>query len=152
MAHRPGKPTGQVEPAAPAGADRCVERLPTVAEYNALRRAAGWRELPAGAAAAALANSLYSVCVCCGDAVIGCGRVVGDGGAYFYVQDVIVCGPHRGRGIARRIMDAIMGYIDEAAPQGAFIGLMTAPGLEAFYGRYGFRPLPGDSPGLGFWR
>ena len=154
MTHPPGRKSGQgggTPPSAHAAIDR-VERLPTIAEYNALRRSAGWHALPDGAAAAALAHSLYGVCLCLDDEAIGCGRVVGDGGAYFYIQDLIVRPEYRGHGLAHRIMESVMAYIDEAAPQGAFIGLMAAPGLETFYARYGFRRLPEDSPGLGFWR
>lgn len=158
MTRRPGRTSGQGAGAVPSphasarAAIDCLERLPSIAEYNALRRLAGWHTLADEAAAAALAHSLYGACLCLGDEVIGCGRVVGDGGAYFYVQDVIVHPKYRGQGLARRIMDSLMAYIDAAAPQGAFIGLMTASGLETFYAHYGFRPLPDDSPGLGFWR
>lgn len=37
-----------------------------------------------------LYNSLFSVCVIFEDGIVECGRVIGDGGIYFYVQAVIV--------------------------------------------------------------
>jgi len=82
-----------------------------------------------------------------GDAV-GCGRVVGDGGVYFYVQDVIVLPELQGLGWGARIMDAVMRYLDASAPPGSFIGLMAAKDVEGFYRRYGFDRRPDDRPGM----
>ncbi len=193
-----------------------VKRLPTVEEYQALRRAVGWAEVDAQAVARGLANSLFSVCVVCGEHrsegdagsqaddsagastsrlreydsagaspsqlhqhdsagaspaargcgpllgsagastsrpsghgnVIGCGRVVGDGGIYFYVQDVMVLPAYQKQGLGRRIMDAIMAYIAAHARSNSFIGLMAADGVAPFYYRYGFGERPPNRPGM----
>jgi GNAT superfamily N-acetyltransferase len=180
-----------------------VERLPTVEEYQALRRAAGWAEVDAEAVARGLVNSLFSVCVVCGERpseedaesqaggsvgvspaqfredgsagaspaargrgpllgsagaspsrssehgdIIGCGRVVGDGGVYFYVQDVMVLPAYQRQGLGRRIMDAIMAYISAHAGSNSFIGLMAANGVAPFYYRYGFTERPPNRPGM----
>jgi ribosomal protein S18 acetylase RimI-like enzyme len=97
---------------------------------------------------AGLENSLFSVCVISENKVIGCGRVIGDGGIYFYVQDIIVLPEFQGRGIGERIMDVIMEYLRAHAPEGAFIGLMAAKGVHRFYERYGFKKRPSDAPGM----
>jgi ribosomal protein S18 acetylase RimI-like enzyme len=124
------------------------ERSPTADEYRRLRAATGWDELNTRAAATGLRNSLYAVCAVCDGQAVGCGRVVGDGGAYFYVQDVIVLAEHRGQGIGRRIMDAIIKYLDFRAEHNAFVGLMAARGAAGFYERYGFERRADDRPGM----
>jgi ribosomal protein S18 acetylase RimI-like enzyme len=125
-----------------------VERNPTSKEYQRLRRAVGWLDLEAEAIGIGLQNSLFSVCVILENKVIGCGRVIGDGGIYFYIQDIIVLPEFQGMGIGRRIMDAIMEYLKAHARDGAFIGLMAAKGVSRFYERYGFKKRPSDAPGM----
>jgi GNAT superfamily N-acetyltransferase len=61
------------------------------------------------------------------------GRVVGDGGIYFYVQDVIVVPEWQRRGIGSEIMNAIMAFVGSNASPGAFVGLMAARGAAQFY-------------------
>ena len=131
------------------GADtKLVERALTVDEYQRLRASTGWSQVSRDCAGAGMDRALFSVCAVAGDEVIGCGRVVGDGGLYFYVQDVIVLPEYRGRGIGRSIMSAIMGHIESHARPGAFIGLMAARGYAGFYEKYGFARRPDEAPGM----
>ncbi len=95
-----------------------------------------------------LHNSLFSVCVIFENEVVGCGRIIGDSGIYFYIQDVIVLPDFQGKGIGKRIMDAIMDYLKTYAHSGAFVGLMAAKGTSKFYERYGFMERSNDSPGM----
>ncbi len=88
-----------------------VERTPATEEYGKLRIAAGWDEIDTQAAERGLNNSVCSVCAVHKGEVIGCGRLIGDGAMYFYLQDVIVLPKFQGKGIGRRIMEAIMDYI-----------------------------------------
>jgi GNAT superfamily N-acetyltransferase len=134
----------------PATPYRLEERPPTPDEYRALRAAVGWGAQDEEAVRAALTGALYSVCATLDGAVVGCGRVVGDGGLYYYVQDIVVTPRHQGRGVGRLIMDAVMRYFRAHARRGAFIGLMAADGKAGFYERYGFaaRPSPGFGPGM----
>jgi hypothetical protein len=37
-----------------------------------------------------LTHALFTVCALYEGNVIGCGRVIGDGGLYFYLQDIMV--------------------------------------------------------------
>lgn len=131
-----------------------VERLPNVEEYRALRHAVGWRDVDYYAAQKSLRNSLYGVCVLHGEMVIGCGRVIGDGGLCFYIQDIMVSPLHQGQGLGRRMMDNIMHYLKENAHQGSFAALMAARGAASFYHQYGFfeRPTQDYGPGMSlFW-
>ena len=95
-----------------------------------------------------LQNSLFSVCVILENKLIGCGRVIGDGGIYFYVQDIIVLPEFQGKGVGGRIMDAVMEFLKAHARDGAFVGLMAAEGVSKFYERFGFKKRPSDAPGM----
>lgn len=130
------------------GTYELVERDPTVQEYQRLRRAVGWSEMTDEGVAAGLPNALYSVVLEAEGRAVGCARIVGDGGLYFYLQDVIVAPEHRGRGQGARLMDALMTYVERSARPGAFVGLMAAVGAEPFYERYGFRRRSEQQPGM----
>lgn len=132
-----------------------VERPPTVKEYQALRVAVGWGEADEIAIGKSIDNSLYWVSLRKQEAVIGCGRVVGDGGLCFYLQDLIVLPAYRGQGLGHRLMEKLMEYVQANARQGGFVGLMAAKGVEEFYVKYGFmkRPTPKYGPGMIlFWK
>ena len=125
-----------------------VERSPTVEEYQRLREAVGWGSVDVEATEMGLRNALFSVCVIYRDKVIGCGRVVGDGGIYFYIQDIMVLPEFQGNGLGRRIMDGVMSYLSSHAHPNAFIGLMAAKGVSGFYEKYGFAERPPSRPGM----
>lgn len=124
------------------------ERSPTVAEYRRLRDAVGWGAVAEEGLAAGLASALYSCVILQEGDVVACGRVIGDGGVYFYVQDVIVLPELHGRGLGAMVMEAVMAYLGRVAPPGAFVGLMAASNVAGFYERYGFRRRPDDRPGM----
>jgi hypothetical protein len=125
-----------------------VERAPTPDEYRRLRASVGWNELSPDGIRAGLSGSLYSVVRERDGDAVGCGRVVGDGGVYFYVQDVIVVPELQGVGWGARIMAAVMHYLEASVRPGSFIGLMAAKDVEGFYRRYGFDRRPDDRPGM----
>ena len=127
---------------------RLVERTPTTEEYRRLRDAVGWNEMTDEGVRAGLSSALFSVVLERDGEAVGCARVVGDGGIYFYVQDVIVDPELQGQGWGARLMDAVMRYLDGAARAGAFIGLMAAKDVEALYLRYGFERRADDRPGM----
>jgi GNAT superfamily N-acetyltransferase len=83
--------------------------LPTAPEYTAMRRHVGWSEVDPDAVARALTASLAGVVARdrAGE-LVGMGRVVGDGGVYLYLQDVIVREPWRGRGLGTAITEALL--------------------------------------------
>ena len=83
------------------------------------------------------------------DRDVACGRVVGDGVLYFYIQDVIVIPEARNQGHGRRIMEHLMERGLEIAPVGAAIGLMSAVGKEGFYQKFGFATRPSANFGAG---
>jgi GNAT superfamily N-acetyltransferase len=129
---------------------RVEPRAPTVAEIRALYRSAGWTDIPADDAAVArgLGASLFGVVVTIAGETVACARLVGDGGMYYYLQDLIVLPSHQGKGVGDIVMREVVDYLEAHAPCNCFVGLFAAAGKGGFYERYGFRPRAGDEPGM----
>lgn len=124
-----------------------VERTPTVEEYLRMRAVVGWRPFDENMAATALANSLYVISVLHQGELIGCGRVVGDGAAFFYLQDVAIHPAFQGKGLGKRLITALMNYIRLHAHPNTTVGLFAAPSVANFYLQFGFEIWP-DRPGM----
>ncbi|NHJ02503.1 MAG: N-acetyltransferase [Candidatus Heimdallarchaeota archaeon] len=124
------------------------EAIPSVRDYLTLRALVGWSTVSGKAVEKSLANSLYSICVYHETQLIGYGRVIGDNGIYFYIQDVIVHPLWQRQGIGRQIMQKIMNYLKIHADPTAFVGLMAAKGFGPFYEPYGFKNRATDAPGM----
>lgn len=127
---------------------RIEERLPTVEEYQTLRNTTDWSVVSDEAVEDGLKRSLYAVCVFYDAMIVGTGRVVGDGGLYFYIQDMIVKPDYQGNGIGKSILDKLMYYITSRARNNAFVGLMAAKGAVGFYQKIGFNVRPENRPGM----
>lgn len=123
-------------------------RIPDISEYKTLRDTTGWGRVDEQAMKKALQNSLFSVVALNENKVIGCGRIIGDGGLYFYIQDLIVHPDFRGTGIGKSIMNELMSYIKKSTKPGAFVGLMAAKGLAGYYKDFGFKRRDKDAPGM----
>lgn len=115
-----------------------IERVPTVSEHQALWEAVGWGNVNIELSAPSLANSVYGVVVTCEEAVIGMGRIVGDGAMYYYIQDVAVLPEYQGKGLGKKIIVRLMSYIEEHCVGAAFVGLFASHGNDKFYERFGF--------------
>ena len=124
------------------------ERPLEVAEYQALRRAVGWPEVDPDGVRIGLARDLYTAVAERGGGTIGCGRIVGDDGIYFYLKDVVVLPEPQGQRIGEALMARLMAYLAAHARESSFIGLMAAAGVEAFYEKYGFTRRPDHRPGM----
>jgi len=123
-------------------------RSPKISEYKTLREAVGWWDVAEAAAEAALGNALFSVVAIEKGKLVGLGRVVGDGGLYFYIQDLIIHPEFQEKGFGKQVMGALMAFIRTKAKSGAFIGLMAAKGLEGYYEPFGFKARDEDAPGM----
>ena len=125
-------------------------RLPSVEEYNALRRSVEWPQFDPAIVERALGNTFFSVVAVneTGEA-IGMGRVIGDNAIYFHVQDVIVRSDCQRLGIGDLIMHELLTYIHQHAGTHTNIGLMSSKGREPFYRRFGFVDRPSDKFGSG---
>ena len=126
---------------------RLVERRPTVEEFIGLRAAAGMAPRSRAGVERGLPNSLYA-CVVEGPGgeAAAMGRVVGDDGAVFHVTDMAVHPDHQRRGLGTAVMEAILGYVEEAAPPQAYVNLMAD--VDGFYERFGFQETRPASKGM----
>ena len=123
-------------------------RSPNVSEYMRLRNLVGWWEIDENATGKALENSLFSVVAIEHGTVIGFGRIIGDEGLYFYIQDLIVHPEFQAKGLGKLLMKELMSYITADTKTGAFVGLMAAKGLEKYYEQFGFKARDKDAPGM----
>ena len=127
---------------------RIVERTPTVQEYNAVRLAAGLTVKDELAAQQGLSKTLFGICIIHDEAVVGIGRVIGDGGLFFDIVDVAVVAEHQRRGVGKMIMDGLMAYIEVNARPSSLVCLMANKGIAPFYEKYGFKAREADMPGM----
>ena len=109
-----------------------------VAAIHAYLSEAYWSPgIPRGVIERAVANS-----ICFGvlhdGAQVGFARVVTDKATFAYLADVYVLQEHRGRGLARRIMEAVIGHPDLQGLRRMLLATRDAHGL---YTRFGFKPL-----------
>ncbi len=62
-----------------------LKRIPMVSEYVSLRNEVGWWDVENESTEKVLNNSIYSVVAVEKEKVVGVGRIIGDGGLYFYI-------------------------------------------------------------------
>ncbi|MER7172187.1 GNAT family N-acetyltransferase [Streptomyces mesophilus] len=121
---------------------------PSVDDYRRLRTAAGLSAKSAEAAAIGLAHTWYGVTVLHEGAAIGTGRVIGDGGCHFQIVDICVLPEHQGRGLGRRIMEALVGELERRAPATAYVSLITDGDAQHLYRKFGFTDTAPASIGM----
>jgi GNAT superfamily N-acetyltransferase len=73
-----------------------------------------------------------------GDKQVGFARVITDRATYAYIGDVFVLESHRGRGLSKRLMKAIMEHPDL---QGLRRWSLVTNDAHGLYQQFGFRPL-----------
>ena len=69
---------------------------------------------------------------------VGFGRLVTDRATFAYLADVYVLEPHRGRGLSKRLMQAVLAHPDL---QGLRRMLLATRDAHALYAQLGFTPL-----------
>ena len=121
----------------PIVVDTNLERIDFECVHSFLRESYWAKGVPAETLRRAIAGSLcfglYE-----GERQIGFARVVSDFATFAYLADVFVVESHRGRGLARRLMDAV-----DAHPrlQGLRRWMLVTRDAHGLYARYGFTPL-----------
>ena len=126
----------------------------TTEEYLGLRQAVGWSVFPAEQAEDGLQNS-HVICFRDNDKAVALGRVIWDHGYAVLIADVIVAPEYQGKGLGRKLMEAIMEYIRSLLKPGyrIMISLMAAENKQGFYKKFGFIERPSEffGPGMHQW-
>jgi GNAT superfamily N-acetyltransferase len=128
-----------------------IERVPNVSEYCELVESVGFRRRDSRAVEIALGNSLYAVCAMVDSFIVGCGRVIGDGGLHFYLTDVLVRPAYQRRGIGTRIVVSLTQYIESVPYTNTLIAVLPLSGLTQFYARHGYKAQGPEEPAMLRW-
>lgn len=123
---------------------------PPIEEYRNLRAVAGLSPRTVQQAERALRGSWYSVIAKPkrSGAVVGMGRIVGDGGWYFHIVDMAVHPDHQRKGLGDAIMARLMGRILDEAPQGPYVNLVADEAGRLLYKKWGFVETAPRSVGM----
>lgn len=122
---------------------------PTPIEYNDLRLEGGISGKSQEAASIGLKNSLFAVSFYDEKTLIGMGRVIGDGGAFFQIVDIVVKPSYQGKGLGKRIMGELMNYLDQNTYPGSYVSLIADDPANKLYEQFGFRYTYPNSHGMG---
>ena len=127
----------------------------SIDDYNSLRKSADWREVSNRKAEIGLKNSIFIVVATVDKKPIGMARIVGDGGYFALIVDVVVLPQWQEKGIGKNLMKQIMAYVEQDIfeKENVFVSLISAPDREIFYEQFGFKPCPdGDLMGTGMYQ
>jgi len=103
--------------------------------------------IPIGVVARAIENSL-AFGVLLDQEQVGFARVVTDKATFAYLADVYVLEAHRGKGLSKRLLEAIQAH-DEL--QGLRRFLLTTKDAHGLYARFGFKELANPSRMMERW-
>lgn len=107
---------------------------PTPSEYLALRQDGGLKVFSTGSAAQGLSCSLFCVALRSEGVLVGMGRVVGDGGCFCQVVDIVALG----RGLGKIILSEISRFIRLHMPSDTYVNLLTDVPADGLYRQFGF--------------
>ncbi len=114
-----------------------LDRLPTTAEYLALRESVGWKVPAVEDAAPALERSIAGVVAETSGEVVAMGRTVGDGALYTFVVDLVVHPSHQGAGLGSELL-AYLERMTRARSVTGLVQLVADGRLGPFYERSGY--------------
>lgn len=121
----------------------------TVEIYNQIRETAGFMAYQDDDIKEALAHSLYTVVIYDDSLPVGIARLIGDNKIAFFIKDVVAIPAYQHKGVGKLLMKSLFDYFDLHAVNNAYIGLMSTPGKEQFYKKYGFIERPSEGLGSG---
>ncbi|WP_291524121.1 GNAT family N-acetyltransferase [Branchiibius sp. NY16-3462-2] len=127
-----------------------IDGPPPLADYLRLRAGSGLTPKRPDQAAPALTNSWAwcHVAESATGAVVGMGRVIGDGGWYFHLADMATDPQYQRQGIGRAVIDRLLGLIQQHAPEDPYVTLMAdGPGVR-LYESVGFVPSAPGTIGM----
>ena len=122
--------------------------VPGVDEFVDLRVRTGLSRNDNAAAKKGLAGTCFSVCVRDRSALVGMGRVIGDGGCFYQVVDIAVHPDYQRRGIGFEIMTRLMQQLRAGAPKTAYVSLIADGPAAKLYEQFGFEHTAPASVGM----
>lgn len=128
-----------------------VRETPALADYQHLRAEAGLSPFAEAAARAGLFGTFVGVVVRHGGEAIGMGRVVGDGGLFFQLVDIAVLPAHRGRGLGKAVVGALLEALAGRIAAPAYVSLVADGQASELYAQFGFAPVAPKSRGMACW-
>ena len=111
--------------------------LPTIHQF--LRTSYWAADIPLDVVERAIRHSLCFGAFVGGNQQVGFARAVTDRATFAYVADVFVLPPHRGRGVAKLLLAAILAHPELGGLRRFLLATKDAHGL---YEQVGFRTLP----------
>lgn len=115
-----------------------VDRMPTVEEHQHLFEAQRWSWYGEQTVRRSLAGSLHGAVAVRDGVTVGMGRVLGDGGAFHYVQDLVVAPTLRGGGVGTALLQHLLAQIRRSAAGDTIVGLFSTPEAIPLYRKFGF--------------
>lgn len=104
----------------------------------ALYQSLGWRQhLYPERVARALAASTRVVTAWDGDRLVGMARIVSDGEFCVYLPEILLYEEYQHKGIGTELMQRVLAGYDHVQT----VCLLSDPGNDSFYERFGFRPV-----------
>lgn len=133
---------------------RIEENMLTPEIFRELFLAVGWEPPGREQVERALESSLRTFTAYDGERAAGMARLLGDGAMSFYVKDFAVLPSYQRRGVGRRLMERMEGYVRGELKDGWAVSLelISAKGAEPFYEKLGFEPRPCEWDGAGMFK
>ena len=132
----------------PATGPMIVSGIPDVETFLALRRAVNMDPFTHEAAMEGLGGTLFGVVASDGPEVVGMGRLIGDGGCFVQVVDIMVLPAYQGRGLGKQIVGALMEFVETSLPSSVYVSLMADVPADDLYAQFGFRHTAPETVGM----
>lgn len=125
-----------------------IAQTPSTEVYLQIRAGGGLSGYAPEAAEIGLKNSLFSVMLLDDGKPVGMGRVIGDGGCFVQVTDIVVLPDYQGLGLGKRIMAAITEFLETELPPTAYASLIADVPANRLYEQFGFKETAPRSVGM----
>lgn len=123
-----------------------LDSVPPAEDFCRLRIISGLTPRPLAVVREALPRSCHAVHIRSSGIVVGMGRIVGDGVLNFEIVDIAVDPDHQGKGLGRKIMEALMSWLRKQVPTGAYVTLIAD--VPELYEKFGFKCVSPESEGM----
>lgn len=125
-------------------------RTPSVEDYLRLRAAGGLSAFSREAAEISLQGTVFSTLVLHRGMTVGMGRLIGDGGCFFQIVDIVLEPAHRGQGLGKAIMSSLMAHVETELPRTAYVSLIADVPANTLYEQFGFKETAPRSLAMAF--